>query len=220
MSEVQHYVFCPRQWGLMAIEREWSDNAMTAMGAKLHERAHDSLRHDAPVGVVVERALPINSDRLGVYGYADVVEFIPDEAGVPIARHPGTYRIRPVEYKKGRPKREPSDSAQLCLEAMCLEEMLGCSIETGDLFYWEQRRRQSVELGEGLRRLVTESLQEMRTALAAGRIPPPREDRRPCVSCSLVDLCLPDAPASIGRRFRSAVAGVLRAEDVASEETT
>ena len=41
LSGVQHYAFCPRQWGLIAIGQLWAENAFTAQGSILHERAHN-----------------------------------------------------------------------------------------------------------------------------------------------------------------------------------
>lgn len=57
-----------------------------------------------------------------------MVEFICDPLGVPLAGEEGTYLPFPVEYKRGKPKRNDSDHAQLVAQVMCLEEMLVCEI--------------------------------------------------------------------------------------------
>ena len=41
ISALQHLAFCPRQWGLIHLEQQWSDNQLTAEGSISHERAHD-----------------------------------------------------------------------------------------------------------------------------------------------------------------------------------
>ena len=37
LSGIQHYMFCPRQWALIHIERQWNDNRLTAEGELLHK---------------------------------------------------------------------------------------------------------------------------------------------------------------------------------------
>jgi hypothetical protein len=112
----------------------------------LHERV-DSNTVGQVGEVRVVRTLPICSSRLGLSGQADVVEFHRD----------GT--VYPVEYKRGKPKKDQCDEVQLCAQALCLEEMLNVEIPAGALFYGQRRRRKDVELGPELRQL-TESVAE------------------------------------------------------------
>ena len=37
LSGIQHYMFCPRQWGLIHLSQEWKDNRLTIEGQLLHE---------------------------------------------------------------------------------------------------------------------------------------------------------------------------------------
>ena len=37
LSGIQHYMFCPRQWGLIHLSQEWEDNRLTVEGQLLHE---------------------------------------------------------------------------------------------------------------------------------------------------------------------------------------
>ena len=39
ISGLQHFIFCPRQWGLIHIEQQWAENFFTAEGKVLHDRA-------------------------------------------------------------------------------------------------------------------------------------------------------------------------------------
>jgi CRISPR-associated exonuclease Cas4 len=98
----------------------------------------------------------------------------------------------PVEYKKGRPGRWASDHAQLCAQALCLEERLGVSIPQGAIFYFATRRRELVEFGAELRAEVERLALEARRLVAAGVLPPPIDNRAKCRDCSLQPLCLPD----------------------------
>lgn len=41
LSGIQHFTFCKRQWALIHIENQWSENIRTIEGNILHEKAHD-----------------------------------------------------------------------------------------------------------------------------------------------------------------------------------
>ena len=85
----------------------------------------------------------------------------------------GHYLPAPVEYKRGKPKQEQSDEAQLCAQAICLEEMLAVSIPTGYLYYGETRHREDVAFTAALRDLVQSSPGNARVLPA--RLHPARE---------------------------------------------
>lgn len=195
LSGIQHFAFCRRQWALIAIERQWHDNVLTAEGKILHQRADDPFAKEIRDGVIIARALPVASYRLGLYGVCDVVEMHPATAGVPLPGRTGAYQPVPVEYKRGKEKDDPCDEAQLCAQAMCLEEMLATTIEYGCLFYGETRRRVQVALTAELRGLVTEYAAEMHALYERGHTPRVRPSKA-CKSCSLVNICLPDMQAA------------------------
>jgi CRISPR-associated exonuclease Cas4 len=74
ISALQHYLFCPRQCALIHVEQLWAEDAATAEGRLLHERA-DSGRPEKRPGVRIGRSVALRSVALGVTGKADVVEF-------------------------------------------------------------------------------------------------------------------------------------------------
>ena len=41
MSGIQHFSFCRRQWALIHLEQQWSENKRTAEGRLQHTRCHD-----------------------------------------------------------------------------------------------------------------------------------------------------------------------------------
>jgi CRISPR-associated exonuclease Cas4 len=194
LSGIQHFVFCRRQWALIHIEQQWKDNVLTAEGRIMHKRADDPFFTEVRQGVVVARAVPIASYRLGLSGVCDVVEFTESPEGVRLPGREGLYQPAPVEYKRGKPKREPSDEAQLCAQAMCLEEMLSVTIPAGYLYYGETRHRLPVELTTELRELVRKMTGEMHAYFARGYTPRAKPFKG-CRSCSLADICLPDLQA-------------------------
>ncbi len=190
LSGIQHFLFCRRQWALIHVETQWRDNALTAEGRLLHQRVDDPFFTETRNGVVITRAVPVASYTLGLVGICDVVEFTPSHEGVKLPRRNGLYRPAPVEYKRGRPKRDPVDEAQLCAQAMCLEEMLSVEIPRGYLYYGQTRHREEVELTPALRQLVREMSAEMHAYFARGYTPRVKPHKG-CRSCSLAEVCLP-----------------------------
>jgi len=79
---------------------------------------------------------------------------------------------------------------QLCAQAICLEEMLGCAVPEGALFYGETRRRTPVPFDVELRALTARVAAEARAMLAAGRTPAPVKIPG-CRRCSMEPLCWP-----------------------------
>lgn len=200
LSGIQHFVFCRRQWALIYVERQWQDNILTVEGRILHQRADDPFFSEKRNEIILARSVPIASYRLGLNGVCDVVEFRLSSHGVRLPGRAGLYLPAPVEYKRGKPKSEPSDAAQLCAQAICLEEMLSVEIPTAFLYYGQIRRRQEVELSGELRQLVEDMSREMHAYFQRGYTPRVRMSKA-CRSCSLADICLPDlqnrqAPAS------------------------
>lgn len=181
VSALQHYLFCPRQCALIHIEQQWLENRLTAEGRILHERVHSGGRESRRT-LRVEFDVPIRSLQLGLIGRADIVEFHRQEDG--------HWRPLPVEYKRGRPKKDDTDRVQLCAQAICLEEMLGCAVPEGALYYGEKKRRTAVVFDVGLREKTTQTSEQLHALLGEGRTPPPHYDKR-CDSCSFLPMCLP-----------------------------
>ena len=61
LSEIQHYVFCPRQWGLIHLEQHWQENVLTVEGNALHERAHDENIKEKRGNKIIVRGIPRGS---------------------------------------------------------------------------------------------------------------------------------------------------------------
>jgi CRISPR-associated exonuclease Cas4 len=184
ISALQHWSYCPRQCGLIHLEQAFEDNVHTLRGQAVHATV-DLPGFEARAGVRSVRALPLGSERLGLVGKADVVEFQPD--GTPY----------PIEYKHGRTvkAKQGHDALQLAAQALCLEEMTGRAVPEGALFYASSRRRVRVAIDAPLRAAVTQAIDAIRAMLVSARLPPPANDAR-CRACSLIDLCQPHALAA------------------------
>lgn len=176
LSVVERFTYCPRQAYLFHVEGELSDNLFTVEGTLLHRRATEGDDESRP-GVRICRALWLRSDRLRVLGVADVVEFHGD-------------RAVPVEYKRGGTKNRACERHQLCLQAICLEEMTGRDIPEGIIFHGATRRRERVQFAAELRSSTEELLAQVRSSFGSEQAPLAARNKG-CQSCSLRDACLP-----------------------------
>lgn len=191
LSGIQHFFFCRRQWALIDLEQQWAENELTTEGELFHKNAHDPKQRTLRDDVLTVRAVRIHSARLGFSGECDVIEFRSDPYGIPLADEAGKWRPYPVEYKRGRPKPTICDEAQLCAQAICLEEMLCCEISEGALYYAEPRHRQKVFFTKELRQEVETASKEMHLLYQKGSTPKVRPSKN-CNRCSLKDVCLPE----------------------------
>lgn len=176
---------------MIHLEQQWDENLRTVEGNLFHKKAHDGYSSEKRGDVIVSRGMPVFSRTMGVSGVCDIVEFHRDDKrGIPLYGREGKYLVYPVEYKKGQPKEEEEDILQMAAQAMCLEEMLGCNISKGYLFYGEIRRRMEVPLEEGIRQSVRDSFLEMHQYFQRNYTPKVRRTKA-CNACSLKNLCLP-----------------------------
>ncbi len=193
ISALQHLDFCPRQCGLIHIERLWEENVFTTQGKHLHEKAHGGtaeLRGE----VLTVRSLRLRSLELGLTGQADIVEYHQDpDRGVALPHRTGLWLPFPVEYKRGTPKKGNCDKVQLCAQALCLEEMLGTSIVNGAMFYGKTRRRLDVTFSSDLRAETQRLALELHELIASRKTPDAKYVSMKCDSCSLLSLCRPKA---------------------------
>lgn len=197
ISALQHYIYCPRQCALIHLEQAWAENRFTAEGRVLHTKAHEGPDETRPRLRIV-RGLRVHSLAVGLSGQCDVVEFRGWESGMkPVAGVlPEGVEVVPVEYKRGKPKAHRADEAQVCAQALCLEEMFGLdagSIPFGLLFYGKNRRRTEVLFNAELRRLTCATAEQLHELMAAGRTPLAEYEQKRCSGCSLIELCQPKA---------------------------
>jgi len=210
------FLYCPRRAALKAIEGHREENEHTIRGDIAHEHA-DLPGYEVAKGVTLLRALPVWSERLGLSGKCDIVEVALGSAGDPPASfggspnetpskprpHPKSLsypmgeggRIRalvPVEYKKGKRRQFDNDDAQLCAQALCLEEMFGIVVDRGSVFHATSKRRREVEFTVELRQLTENAIAELHRLIEQANVPP-AVFKPACEECSLFDICLPKA---------------------------
>jgi CRISPR-associated exonuclease Cas4 len=184
ISALEHYSYCPRQCALIHIEQTFDENIYTLKGRMAHERVDQAMMRTEDE-MRVERGLPLWSRRLGLTGRADVVEFHGD---VPY----------PVEYKLGKQRKWQYEAIQVCAQAMCLEEMMSCSVPKGAIYYCSSRVRREILFDAHLRETVVQVAEAVHVLLKSYSLPPAVNDQR-CENCSLLESCLPNIVAKPGK---------------------
>ena len=208
LSLLNDFLYCPRRAALKIVEGWRAENKHTVLGDIVHEHA-DLPGYEVAKGIKLLRALPVFSDRLGLNGKCDIVEaYLKSEAqrqkcevGSAPTDVGGYATLVPVEYKKGKRRQFENDDAQLCAQALCLEEMFKLPVERGAVFHAESKRRREVEFTPELRTLTEEAIQQLHRLLALEQVPP-AEFKPACEECSLFKICLPrvtSQPASLRR---------------------
>jgi CRISPR-associated exonuclease Cas4 len=197
ISALEHWSYCPRQCALIHIEQTYDENLFTLRGSRVHRQAHEE-SVETERGVRIARGVPLWSDRLGLHGKSDIVEF-----------HGET--PYPVEYKSGSRRTWRHEAIQLCAQAMCLEEMLAVPVPEGAVYYAASRRRREVRFDQAIRVETEMAIEAVRVLLRGTRLPEAVHDAR-CRQCSLYDACLPDL-ASTPARVRGFQGALFRLDD-------
>lgn len=210
LSLLNDYLYCPRRAALKLVEGWREANEHTARGDLVHEHA-DLRGYDVVEGVKLLRALPVFSERLGLNGKCDIVE-VGGASAAPLKSQISNLKsLKPVEFKLGKRRPWANDDAQLCAQALCLEEMFGVAVPRGAVFHADSKRRREVEFTAELRALTEQAIAGLHALLRESEIsnlkfaipPLPAAVFRPaCEECSLYAICLPRATAQPARLER------------------
>lgn len=174
LSGIQHFLFCKRQWALIHINQVWSENHLTAEGQLMHEKVDQPFLKEKRKGLIISRSMDISSNRLGLSGRIDAIEFKRSEEGLSLKNRKGKWWPTIVEYKHRKKKKGSYDEAQLMAQAMCIEENFGVTMDYGYIYYGETDSREKVEYSQSLRKFVEETAHEMHVFYEKRYIPKAR----------------------------------------------
>ena len=183
ISALQHALFCERQYALIHLEQMWEENRFTAEGRVLHERV-DAEHRESRRLFKQEYGMAVRSMQFGITGKCDLVELW-------YAKNGSIERISPIEFKRGRKKPDDRDKVQLCAQVLCLEEMFGITIESGQFYYLQEHRRTTETINQTLREKTFALIEKVMHLRDAGKSVAAKYEKRKCDNCSLVDLCMP-----------------------------
>ena len=185
---LNEFVYCPRLAYLEWVQKEWEDSSDTVEGRRIHRKV-DKQGGSLPEPdeefeeMRVARSVELSSTKLNLIAKIDLVESADG-------------KVTPIDYKRGkRPhvarRAYDPERVQLCAQGLLLAEQ-GYECSEGVLYFAASRERVRVPFDDELVELTHQSIENLRSVVDAGRIPPPLEDSPKCPSCSLVGVCLPD----------------------------
>lgn len=122
--------------------------------------------------------LPLNSERYGLRGKADMVIFREEEPE----------EIIPVDYKLSK-KAGKHFKLQLLAYGLMLEDEYGVPATRGFLYFIPERKAQEVRFTPRLRKNFLDILDNMLGMLHSEKMPEPSKNRRKCVSCEFRRFC-------------------------------
>lgn len=195
IRSIQHYLYCPHRWGLLEIDKAWAENVFVTKANLMHERVHEPEKRYTSRGKNVFTSVPVYHDGYGLYGMTDCLEALTDRKGIPFPGLEGRYQLRIVEYKPTKPKEQEfreEDLMQVFAQKVCVDAVFGGDCD-GSIYYADVKKRVTLPLRENFAAYETRLgniLEEMRSCLSRGKIPPIRKGQK-CSGCSMKDLCMP-----------------------------
>ena len=197
IRDIQHYMYCPRRYALLNINRDWNENAFVVKANILHEYVHDGSHSFSDSRKVVRSSISLYNDEpeYDLFGVTDCIEFIKNTSGTRIDELDGNYDVRIIEYKPTAPKGEEfreTDAIQVFAQKICADYVWKCSSEAY-LYYSDKRRRVRLPFDTEFEKydsMLKGFLKEMRKILNNGVITP-RNKGQKCNGCSIYDSCFP-----------------------------
>lgn len=194
---IQHYMYCPRRYALLEINRDWLENAFVVKADIMHEHVHDGSHNFSDSKKVVRSSVDVYNDlpEYDLYGILDCVEFVKDKNGVAINGLSGTYKVQIVEYKPKAPKEtafRETDAIQVFAQKICADFTWKCSSEAF-LYYADTRKRIALPFDEEYETydaMLKKYISEMHDILESHTIPSRKKGQK-CSGCSISDLCFP-----------------------------
>lgn len=204
IRSIQHFMYCPRRWGLLEINNDWAENVYVIKANLIHEKVHSGEHDYSSKSKKVCSSVAVYNDELDIYGIVDCVEFVKNSSGAFIQELNDNYNIRIIEYKPTKPKKEeflPTDAIQVFAQKLCLDFIFKCDSEAY-LYYADVRRRVKLPFQERHNEYynqLTGYLCEIRNYLAKHNVPPIKKGQN-CNGCSLSDICIPKCSKSDVRK--------------------
>lgn len=163
VSGISSYCYCPINYLITYVLNMDDTNSYIIAGDIAHQNV-DQYRKDIKLNGIIEYSrLAIHSEKYHLYGYCDLVSFIPDtDHGTFIKELEGQYRLIPIEYKvRYQEDKHNLYKYQCILQAICLEEMYGTIIDQICIYYADINKRIYETITKADRQTVTDILHEM-----------------------------------------------------------
>lgn len=194
IRSIQHYLYCPRRFGLIKINRSWNENASVIIGNIMHEKVHSGEHSFSDSKGFCRSDIELYDDELNIVGKVDCIEFEKSRKAGYSEKLKGNYTIRIVEYKPTKPKNDiqkSADEIQVFAQKVCADKIFGVDSESY-MYYGDIRRRVKLPFDTEYDKyysMLIRLLSEMREILDS-KIIPEKPKGQKCSGCSLADECM------------------------------
>ena len=202
IRSIQHYMYCPHRWGLIEIDRAWSENAFVTKANIMHERVHNPDKKYTQKGKIVFTSVPVYNDKeeYNLYGVTDCIEATKVKDGVRLPGYDELFQLCIIEYKPKKPKvndYNEEDLMQVFAQKVCVDYVFQCDCDV-IIYYADVKKRVLLPIKENYKeydRALITLLSEIRFNMMQGIIPPIKRGQN-CNGCSMKDMCMPRANKS------------------------
>lgn len=204
IRSIQHFMYCPRRWGLLEINNDWAENVQVIKANLMHENVHSKDHDYSSKTKKVFSSISVYNDDLDIYGVLDCVEFVKDNKGFFINELNDKYIVKIIEYKPTKPENNDyweSDAIQVFAQKLCIDYVFNCDSEAY-IYYSDVRKRIELPFSNEYNKYmmqITEYLYMMRDYLSRNEIPSILKGQK-CSGCSLSDICMPKCGSSNTRK--------------------
>ena len=212
ISALSHLCYCERRYTLIHLEQHWEENRFTAEGRVLHERV-DAEHHESRRLFKQEYGMAVRSLQWGLIGKCDLVELWYSKDGK-------VEKASPVEFKRGRKKADDFDRVQLCAQVLCLEEMFGITIESGQFYYLQEHRRTNEFIDVSIREKTASLIERIMEIRETGETTAAEYGKRKCDNCSMIDWCMPKSTGTKYKQVSKFIEAQLRLMEKTDAETS
>lgn len=195
IRNIQHFMYCPRRFALLEINRDWKENMFVVSANLMHEKVNNGSHSVHSQNLISMSNIRLYNDELDIYGVADCIEFKRSKNGVFISMLDGYFDVRVIEYKPTRPKNNEiseTDAIQVFAQKLCADSLWGCKSEAY-IYYSDVRKRTKLPFDEEYERyysILIEIIDGMNDIYESGNIPSKRKVQK-CSGCSMKDICIP-----------------------------
>lgn len=187
LSFIAEYEYCPRSayWLITKAPRLRSENVFIQDGRNAHKVVDDPyVRYKKIYNISsrIESSVQIFSEKYGISGKIDVLEFIKNEKGEDI-------EIIPVEFKRGKSRISSMHQMQLALSALCLQEMFPeVVVKKSAVFFTEDAQKKEIILTDELLEKARKLSLFLKNSEISPKNFPIQKDKR-CEGCCFNPLC-------------------------------
>lgn len=181
LSFIAEFEYCPRSAYYLITDapKLRDENNFIQDGRELHQKVDDGYKFFKKTKKV-ESSVKIFSEKYGISGKIDIVEFHENNI------------IIPVELKRGKSRESSMHAIQLALSAICLKEIFpDAKIENGAIFFCEDRQKIEIFFTDELIKKaqnIASFLKEKNSKMLIPKDFPALKDSR-CVGCCFYQLC-------------------------------